>query len=318
MRHAFRLPARSVRAAALAAGAALWLAGAPARAEMPRDQEERGFYLALGGLRERVSNLDFRLASNTAGGKGVRLEFDRGGEAVYQVGWLLPGRRGSVAITYWEYGETETAHEELGTASFAPSGFLDAVANRGQVDAGAIVLARSVDIGYGRDFRSSERFRASWSLGLRYARYEHRLEAEYLDTGGALNDRALEEVESAGVGPRVGASFEYGFNRRWLLAGGVGFATLFGSTDHSNVSTTAIGTPSVATAFNEERGRSRTFDQVDLDLRVLFLAWRSLQVSGGYRVSHWYDARTRERFDGAFEVERVTFDGPYLNVGYRF
>lgn len=274
--------------------------------------------MSLGGFRNRVSNLDFLLASHNAGGEGVRLELERDGEVEYQVGWLLSGRQGKVSITYWEHGQDEGTGREASTDVFSPTPFVEAVSDRGQVRAEAAIRARSVDIAYARDFKSDEKFRATWSLGLRWFRYEHRLEARYVAAAGTPSDVALEEVESTGVGPRVGASFQYYFTRRWSLAGGLGLAALFGSTDHSNVSVTNVFTSSEAIGFNEQRGQSRTFDQADLDLHVVFLAWRGLEVSGGYRVSHWFDARTRVLFDSSSEIERVTFDGPYLNVGYRF
>ncbi len=316
-------------AAAPAALLALCVAGSGQvrGADLPRDQEERGFYLALEGSRPRVSNLDFRLATNSSGGEGVRLEFDRGGEARYQIGWLLPGRKGSVGITYWEYAESASTSRLEGATVFTPTSFLLPDIDRAGVASVAEVLARAVDIGYARDFKADEKFRAAWSLGLRYFRYEHRMAALYAVLGGGPGDLAGEEVESTGVGPRVGASFQYWFTRRWSLSGSAALATLFGASDHSNVSITNVAQtdtcpspmpPCRETTFNESRGESRTYDQIDLDLRVGFLAWRQLEVTGGYRVSHWHDARTRQGFDGSFEVERVTFDGPYLSVGYRF
>lgn len=308
---------RLVRSATGAmAAACIGLVAAPAFADLPRDQEERGVYISLSGFRDRISNLDFRLASNAGSGEGARLEVGRGGEAMYQVGWLLPGRKGSVALTYWEYGETAGTNESAAGTPYAPTGFLDAVANRSRIDAQVRILARSVDAAYAREFKSAETFRASWSLGLRYFRYEHLLKAEYFGSGEL--DHAFEQVESIGVGPRVGASFQYYFTPRWSLAAGTGLATLFGTSDHSNVSRTRFSTPSETVTFLEERGTSRTFSQADLDIHMVFKAWRELEVSAGYRVSHWFDARSRHLFTGEAEVERVTFDGPYLNVGYRF
>jgi hypothetical protein len=186
------------------------------------------------------------------------------------------------------------------------------------VNAGAKVLARSVDATYRRDFNADHSdFRASWNLGLRYFRYEHRMEVAYMQSAIQVGDIALEEVESLGVGPRAGASFQYYWGRRWSLSGGLGVATLFGTTDHRNFSRTNIPGGGVDT-IREQRGQSRTFSQVDLDMHVVFAARRGLDVTGGYRVAHWFDARTRSRFSNQFEVERVTFDGPYLSVGYRF
>jgi hypothetical protein len=305
------------RGAAAAALSLAWLALEPcALADLPRDQEERGVYIGITGTEARVSNLDFRLASRIGPGEGVRLEYDRNLEATYELGWLLPARKGKVGIRYWEFAERQGAEQQLSVSNFNPIIFLDPVAPRGGVAANAFVLGRAVDFEYGRDFNASERFRASWSLGLRYFRYEQELKVNYLSTSGVLNDQAREQVDSSGVGPRVGAAFQYYFNRRWSLAGSAGFATLFGSTDHSNVSVANVVVPVLSA--NEEFGEKRTFDQIDLDLKVLFVAWRQLEVSGGYRLSHWMDARTRTPFDGPKEVERVTFDGPYLSVGYRF
>jgi hypothetical protein len=307
---------RGLIAAALACAC---LAPAPAAlADLPRDQEERGVYIGISGIEERPSNLDFRLASRAGAGEGVRLEYDRSLEAMYELGWLLPQRKGKVGIRYWEMAERQATEQQLTTASFEPIIFLDAVANRGGVNAGAFVLARAVDFDFSRDFNASDRFRATWSLGLRYFRYEHELKAEYRSATGVLNDQAREQVDSSGVGPRVGAAFQYNFNSRWSLSGSASIATLIGTTDHSNVSVTDVGAPFSITSFNEELGEKRIFDQFDFDLKVLFMAWRQLEVGGGYRLSHWMDARSRSPFDGPKEIERVTFDGPYLSLGYRF
>ncbi|MEE9218997.1 MAG: Lpg1974 family pore-forming outer membrane protein [Acidobacteriota bacterium] len=297
-------------------------------AEMHPDQDERGFYIGLTGFRDQISNLDFSLTTSTSGGEGLRLRLDRGGELRYDVGWLLPESQGSVSITYWEFVETQEGEKStvpllnLQATSFViydPSG---PPIGRSAVEARVEILARSVDISYSRDFKSAENFRATWMLGLRWFRYEHRMQSTYFTGAGAtLADIAIEEVESTGVGPRLGAFFQYDFTRGWGLAGGLGVATLFGDTDQGNVSASRIATPSELISFSETRNQSRTFTQVDLDLHVLYRpGWRTLDLRAGFRYSHWFDARARELLGAgdSFQNERVTFDGPYLRVGYRF
>lgn len=304
------------RAATPAACAALGLACAvsSARADLPRDQEERGFYIELTGLEDRASNLDFGLATSSSGAGSTSLEFGRTLEWRYRVGWLLPAKKGAVSITDWVYDQTEGTEAVQAALTLVPTSFLAVITPRTGLQATSQVQARSLDVAYSRDVKQSYHWRSTWSVGLRYFHYEHRMQADYRSALGS--DRALEQVESTGIGPRVGAGFQYSLTSKLVLSVGGGIATLAGDTDFSNVSQTNF--PSFATAFNEERDIRRTFSQVDLDLHLVYTPWRTLQVAGGYRISDWYDVRARQLFDGSFEVERVAFDGPYLSVGYRF
>ena len=296
------------------------LVGFPAStaAELERDQEERGFYIGITGYRDRVSNLEFDLATSTVGAGSVDLRFDRSAEFRYDIGWLLPERKGGVSISYYEYKESQGRDESVAPAvTLMPTSFLATPAARSSLEGEASVLARAVDIAYSRDFKLTDNFRATWILGLRYSRYEHRLEVPYI---GSSNDLAIEEVESVGVGPRVGAGFQYDFTPRWGLGGSLGVATLFGDTDAGNVSFRAIGTINETLTFNEVHNLSQTFTQIDLDMYVSYLIWQTLDARVGYRYAYWYDARARHLFgaDDIFETDQVTFDGPYLRVGYLF
>ncbi len=308
------------RAATSAACAALGLACAvsSARADLPRDQEERGTYIELTGFKERATNLDFGLATSSSGAGSTSLEFDRTLEWRYRVGWLLPSKKGAVSITDWIYDQTEEEGAVQAAGTLVPTSFLAVITPRSGLQAVSQVQARSLDVAYSRDVRQSYHWRSTWSVGLRYFHYEHRMQTDYRAALGSLTDRAFEQVESTGIGPRVGAGFQYSLTSKLALSVGGGIATLAGDTDFSNVSQTNFGLPSFATAFNEERDIRRTFSQVDLDLHLVYTPWRTLQVAGGYRISDWYDVRARQPFDGSFEVERVAFDGPYLSVGYRF
>ncbi len=305
---------------ALSAVALVCLLGSPVAtaAEMERDQDERGFYIGITGYRDRVSNLEFDLATSTAGPGDVDLRFDRSAEFRYDIGWLIPERQGGVGISYYEYKETQNAGASSAPAvTLLPTSFLDVPVARSSLEGTAKVLARAVDIAYSRDFKLTDNFRATWILGLRYSRYEHRLEVPYI---GSTTDLAIEEVESLGVGPRVGAGFQYDFTPSWGLGGSLGVATLFGDTDSSNVSFRAIGSAGELLTFNEVHNLSQTFTQIDLDMYVSYVIWRTLDVRAGYRYAYWYDARARHLFgaDDIFETDQVTFEGPYLRVGYLF
>ncbi len=305
---------------AVSAVALVCLIGLPAStaAELERDQEERGFYIGLTGYRDRVSNLEFDLATSTVGAGGVDLRFERSAEFRYDIGWLIPEKKGGVGISYYEYKESRGTEESVAPAvTLLPTSFLDIPVARSSLEGEAKVLARAVDIAYSRDFKLTDNFRATWVLGLRYSRYEHRLEVPYI---GSSVDLAIEEVESVGIGPRVGAGFQYDFTPRWGLGGSLGVATLFGDTDGANVSFRAIGTAGESLTFSEVHNLRQTFTQIDLDMYVSYLIWRTLGVRVGYRYAHWYDARARHLFgaDDIFETDQVTFDGPYLRVGYLF
>jgi hypothetical protein len=200
-----------------------------------------------------------------------------------------------IQVTYSQFDSTTTD----AIAADGTNVITSLVAHPDSVAAGSVFLNANADSNIqfkllDADFRGllscCDEYQVSYLVGVRYARFEQSLTANFLNVG---TETVATNVNFDGAGMRFGMDFErYGRNRQWFVYG-KGYASLIGGRFQADYLQSNQGDPVVAST-SWEAGRVVTM----LDLET-GLGWQScsghVRMSVGYLYSGWFNTiRTNE------------------------
>lgn len=289
-----------------ALGGALF-AGVAAQAE-DRDYG-RGFFLGVEALfaEARNTNSDFAV-DNADSGTTVEADFGRDASPRVWFGYSFGDRIGTFSLSYWNYSDDASEEEDNGGANGLRSTIRNDLGDFDFAQGTADIDATVWDVMWSHRLASRGKFNAYWGAGLRYFSFDETLESEFGAGPGGPFQTIEAESDSSGFGVRVGMGGEYNFTPHFGMQAGAAVAFLTGSTD------THVEAPSLAFERNDDS--DKTFTQLEAKLGFVIHAVKGLDVGFGYKYAEWQDVISIPTRGGS--DDNVTFEGPYVNVGYRF
>lgn len=261
---------------------------------------DRGFFINLEGWYAAPESLPNEWA--VVGTRVEEIDFSQDWALGGTVGASFGPRIGSFYLTYMTYDTDEDdAVASLGNVHSAvlynELGAFDSGA------AGEDIEFETWDFGWKKGFGGQRKFEGFWTVGLRYW--------EYRDTLAASFDPGAEDwvgsVDDDGFGVRMGVGGSYHFVPRFAIAGGIFTSFLQGNSDSYFVLNGV-----------ERRSESddKTFTQFEGKLAFMWFPAGGLSLGAGYRYMEFLDAVDFP--GGPGPTESVTFEGPFVAIGYNF
>ncbi len=350
---------KTARASILLA-AGLLLAG-PAAAYNGYAQEDEGFFIFLDAALTTPGNTDQVVAfSNdlsglTQGFTPLAMDWGSGVAGKFGVGYRWGAS--SISVSYWQFSDDESLRADgpnggemqwtIGPASyFNYYGVYYPIytfATPGHVDFKAELDAATFDVDFKHAVPVGDLFDLEWSVGLRYATFEEKIEGVYdvcattgcqgvyggppfnLLFGDARFDaRKTNEGDMFGVKAGIGGT--YFATDSLAIASQISFSVMTGEVESRSGLTpsglvNSIDPPTLAVRTDD--ARTGNIGEIDVGLRW-YLAGDRVWLSLGYRHAFWDDiaADLLRNTPGILTANRdrdkVTFSGPYLGLRWNF
>jgi len=278
-------------------------------------------------------NLDVALRNDpslTSGGEIVALDYGPEFSGRIRGGWQAKeASENSYSLSYWSYDQGESVSASGGVLPVI-SDPLFGNFNSQSVESTANVKSAMLDLILSRRLAGSRKAAWTWGVGLRQASFEKDWIIEYTDSvvvPSGPRETVRLDLESKGVGMTagVGGSFNWGHKIRTL--GRVQAALLRGDTDFA-INDRGFNDDILVQAFQttgiERSGEDRLFQQVELEARVIYRVWKTLDLSLGYMFTDLGEMSHVDRFlddiqgaPGAF-TNNASFHGIVFGASYLF
>lgn len=229
----------------------------------------------------------------------------------------------------WDVGVTYTHLKNTGSdEAVAPAGGLvyPLLTRAGGTDRAARAAAEVTlkynlfDLDAGRTFALDDHLAVRPFAGVRFADLDTRLTATY---DGRLARRAEATADSLfrGAGPTAGAAAEWRLGERVGLFGSARGGLVYGTFDTRTRETNGAGGLLLADVGDRFSGVVPT---TTVALGGSF-RWRSLEVAGGYELTHWFGAVARPDLPDDFAEGRavrrrgdLSLDGVFVRLAYTY
>jgi major outer membrane protein len=315
------------------------LAGAAAAAPAAAGIKDGQWWGSLEGLWAQPTNLGLdpgvRFNTNiTDGGTVLTVPFDHEYSTRLRAGW----RDGdgdntfSISMWTWDHGASMT-DRSLIIPTLSDPVFGNVLSAK--LDSTADVTARIVDLMVSRKLASTKKGSWYYGIGIRHASFRQHWDNNYFDIDPNNFTLFVEEqvnikVFTDGTGITTGIGSSYQWSRRWRTSARAQLSLLSGSTDSGYLDKFVTIDPNSVTGFTvdvaqlERNNDRRVQQQLELEARVSYNVWKTLDVSLGYTFLQWSDVSQFDRFFDdvqsapQFRRENVAFQGLTLGVSYWF
>jgi len=285
----------------------------------------------------RNTDLEYALVGvgDLAGGGDLRgLRQSRSSEPVFNIGWRLasaPSTR--LGMRFWEYEDnarsaTGVIPQQIGPILASPTflvfpsffGFFTADSAEATSRLKATLVEGGIDWTHGLGDDGRLRLEA----GVRLFRYERETHVTYVEAQAQLKELVVDELtDTQAIGPRAAVSYDHSFGRFEMgMLLGVGLA--FGDLETTNLQTFTVDDEPEGRSRITDPGTTRSFLQLDGELRFGVLLARGWSLRGAYAFQHWSNVERRQRFVAAGTAtsvpvdQDVDFEGLRLGVRYEF
>jgi hypothetical protein len=301
------------------------------------------WWLAADAWFAELSNVNLDVALETdltldSGGEVIGLDYGAEFSGRIRGGWQSddPSSNG-YSIMYWSWDEDESIDEGRGDETVFPTLSDPVLANSisGRVESEVNVQAMILDVMMSRRMLATRRASWTWGAGLRYAKMEQEWDTLYVDPFDLGDPNRAESVaissESKGAGLTGGIEGSFRWHRRLRTSGRVQFALLRGEMEAKyrdegflqRRNRLFVHRRTVKTGIDRD-DEDRVQQQIELEARISYRVWRSLDVSLGYWFLNWSDVLQVDRFTDdwqgglSFEQEGAAFNGFVFSVSYLF
>lgn len=323
------------------AAALLLVAAAPAEAAT---RSNTGWWVGVDGWFAQPGNLDLDTAvqdktdgdptNSTVGGDLIGIDYGMELSGRLRFGWRDTGAdRNSYFASYWWFDRNESMHQNGGMIPILIDPFLHLTSNSfsSRVESSANVKARILDLMLSRRLYGTKKSTWTWAAGLRNAKYEQTWGTDYFEVDPNAGFTFFHEdsvnihTQSTGTGITIGLGSQYQWPHKIRTTLRVQTALLRGGDDskYEDVDLGSLGPP-----FDKSRlhriDAQRVFQQWELEARVVYNVWRTLDVSLGYSFLDWQDVVSSDRLvddvngTPALERKSISFDGIVLGAVYSF
>ena len=301
------------------------------------------WWVALDGWYAQPSNLDLDVAIQdkhdgdptdiSAGGEVIGIDFSQGLSGKLRFGWRAPGDENAYYVSWWKWSHDESMEKRGGFLPILTSpyilwhaGYSDRVESSANIDAETLEVAMS------RRMVSTKKAQWYWGVGLRSSSFEEQWGTDYFgphydpNVPGTFHQENVRiNVKSKGIGIAGGIGSTYQWRKRLRTSFRAQMVILRGTTDAHYVDADLLSLgPPFDTATLDRKGSERTFQQWELEARVIWNVWEGLDVSLGYSFLNWADAMEVDRYvddvygGPFFGRHGVAYDGWVLGVAYAF
>lgn len=269
----------------------------------------RGFFLGVEAFfaEARNTNTDFAV-NNANSGDTIEADFGRDVSPRVWFGYGFGDKIGTVSLSYWNYSDDANEEEDNGGANGIRSTIRNDLGDFDFTQGSANIDAKVWDLMWHHRIASHGKFNSYWGAGLRYFSYDQTLDSDFGASSAGPFRSVTANSSSDGFGVRVGMGGEYNFTKHFGMQAGAAVAFLTGSTD------THVEAPFLS--FERNDSSDKTFTQLEAKLGFVIHALAGLDFGFGYRYAEWQDVISIPTRGGS--DDNVTFEGPYVNVGYRF
>jgi len=248
-------------------------------------------------------------------------------------GWRDGSNENTYSVSWWSWDD-DASLRKIGfmIPTLSDPFFGNVLAIRG-VESAARIQARILDLTLSRRLAATKKANWQWGVGLRRATYDQEWDTDYLDIDPNtffpfVEEMVTVDVDSKGIGMTAGVGGSYQWHKRWRTTARAQVALLRGDTDAHYTDAFEERDPNVGVINLFSRidrdGEDRIFKQLELEARVVYNVWRTLDVSLGYWFLDWSDVVQVDRFfddvqgGPAFRREGIAFDGVVLGASYWF
>lgn len=222
------------------------------------------------------------------------------------LGWKFQGGQ-SLSVSYWRFNSDERTtldgpangflNFSIGPAPLTVYGYYGQYGVPGSLDIKTEVKAETIDLNWGREHELAKGFVLSWSLGLRYAKFDETYSGSYdfydVASGytGYYTYGVAKTNESTMLGFRADTRVTRNFGTSFAVTAGLGFSFLDGDVEStSGLTPIGIGNAgflpaTLATAKDDRSGLIRDFD-VGCYWRI---ADDHFRIGIGWEQSSWDD-----------------------------
>jgi hypothetical protein len=314
---------------------ALGAAATPAAAGIKDGQ----WWGSLEGLWAQPGNLGLdpgvRFNTNiTDGGTVLTVPFNHEYSTRIRAGWRDGDGDNTYSISTWTWDHGATLSDRsLIIPTLSDPVFGNVLSAK--LDSNAAVTARIVDFMVSRKLASTKKGSWFYGVGFRHATFRQNWDNNYFDIDPNnftlfIEEQANVKVTSEGNGLTTGLGSSYQWTRRWRTSMRAQLSLLAASTDSGYLDKFITLDPNnpggfiVDVAQLERNNDRRVEQQFELEARVSYNVWKTLDVSLGYSFLQWSDVSQFDRFFDdvqsapQFRREDVSFQGLTLGVSYWF
>jgi len=307
---------------------AILAAAAPAQAGL-----KDGWWVGLDGWFARPENLvlDPGVQFNTKlddGGNVLSVPFDYEYSTRIKGGWRNPGGENIYSVSWWAWDHgSSLVDRTLVIPTLSDPVFTNLLSAK--VDSDANLKTRITDFTISRKLTSTRRGAWYYGVGLRMASFRQNWDTLYYDIDPNNFTLIPEEkvginVFSKGTGLTVGLGSSFQWAKRWRTTARAQVAMLAGETDASYQDKFVDPTGALFIAQLKRNNDRRVYQQIELEARVSYTVWKTLDVNLGYTFFQWNDAMEVARFFDdvqsapEFHRDNIAYQGLTLGVSYWF
>lgn len=270
----------------------------------------------------------------TDGGSVMTVPFDHEFSTRLRAGWRDGDGENTYSVSLWKWDHgTSMSDRALVIPTLSDPVFGNVLGAK--VESEAAVTAKTLDLMVSRKLASTKKGSWFYGIGLRRATFRQDWNTDYFDIDPNFFTLFIEEhvdikVKTEGTGITAGLGSSYQWSRKWRTSARAQLALLQGTTDSGytdqfiSLDPNAPGGFTLLIAQLERANDRRVQQQIELEARVSYNVWRTLDVSLSYSFLQWSDVSQFDRFfddvqsTPQFRRENVAFQGLALGVSYWF
>ncbi|MBI3450919.1 MAG: hypothetical protein HY049_18640 [Acidobacteria bacterium] len=268
----------------------------------------------------------------TDGGKVVTVPFDHEFSTRLRGGWRDAQGDNTFSVSYWTWDHGAAIDQRrLVIPTLSDPVFGNVLYAAIQSD--AAITSRVADFMVSRKLTSSKKGTWFYGVGLRHASFEEKWKTKGFDIDPNtfvlfVEEQADVKISTAGTGITMGLGSSFQWSPKWRTSARAQLSMLEGSTDASYLDRFIAPDPNGG--FNLQVAQlvrpndRRVQQQLELEARVSYNVWKTLDINLGYNFFQWSDVSQFDRFADDvqsapnFRRDNVAYHGVSLGVSYWF
>jgi hypothetical protein len=270
----------------------------------------------------------------TDGGQVLSVPFDHEFSARIRAGWRDGNGDNTYSVSVWDWNHDSSLDlQRLIIPTLSDPFFGNVLSAR--VESDAKIQSRIVDFMVSRKLASTKKGSWFYGVGVRQASFRQNWDNKYFDIDPNtfllfVEEQANISIHTTGIGLTMGLGSSYQWSHRWRTSARAQIAMLQGSTDSNyNDRFITLDPNSPGGFFLQEAELRRNNDrrlqqQIEIEARVSYNVWKTLDINLGYNFLQWSDVTEFDRIvddvqsTPLFRRGNVAFHGATLGASYWF
>jgi len=296
-----------------------------------------GWWGSIDGYFAQPANLNLDAgvkfnANITDGGTVISVPYDHEYSTRLRGGWRDEASENNYSISWWAWDHGASITDRTLVIPTLSDPFFGNTLSA-KVVSEAATKTRVIDLAMSRKITSTKKGSWFYAAGLRLASFRQDWNTDYSDIDPNTftlftEEKAQVGVFSSGAGITAGLGSVYQWSKRWRTSLRAQVAMLSGETDAEFIDKFIELDPNGGVNLLEAQlrrdGDKRVYQQLELEARVSYNVWKTLDINLGYNFFQWNDAMEVAHFADdvqstpLFRRDNIAYQGATLGVTYWF